>query len=103
MWMRKSAVLGALASFLGRRFHGQTIRMAGDQSLQYRPTSPFEALVIVDVAERTDQIQVHDRELTRSEAVGGGTFLQPVQAEIDAIELASQVATWSGSRPLIFI
>jgi hypothetical protein len=57
--------------------------MSRDDGLQLWPVSPLEAVVVVHVAERTDQAQVHDRELAGGEAFGGGILLEPVQASIE--------------------
>src|SRR6266852_6111464 len=74
------------------RFDRGTCRIPCDDGLQRWSASPLEALVIVHIPERTDQIQVHDRKFVGNEAIASGFRLQPVQAEINPVALAPQVS-----------
>jgi hypothetical protein len=94
--------LGRRYSFLGGSAHRRALGISRDDGLQGWSSPPFEALVVVHVADGADQIHVHNRELAGSETVRGAILLEPVQAVVDAIALAPQISDLIGLEPTRF-
>jgi hypothetical protein len=73
--------------FRDRRLHGWTIGISRIDRFQNRAPTPFKALTVVYVTERTNEIQIHHRENSRRKSVRRRLFFQPIEDDIDAVAL----------------